>query len=1028
MPPLIAGAVAGIALGAQLAATSIALGVIMGLATFALSAASFFLAPNTGSFEQRLQGLLVTQRQAVAYGRRIFGLTRVGGVITFLESVDGEDLENEFLHMIITIAYHEIDEFITVYFDDYPIHMRHLDFDGIVAVGKYADLVKIQWERGLRPISGVVASDGEFGRTAGDVNEIDWQPFPDAQAETEGWTLKHKQMGRAKLYVRLQADPDVFSGGVPNITVVCKGTMAYDPRDASTKWSPNPALCIRHVVRSNVAFQCGLGAQSDEVNEDSFMSCANVCDERVTVNTSISTSVRTFRAWASTDYVAADGDGKYRYFPVYFETASGDLIGTGADIQTGDGVQFPSGTNLPTGLVVDTTYYIILKQFGQTPSFELDSSTWTTALGKEMFALGFATTYQNALDDVPIECTALVGGGTRTWGGFKVDEARYQCSGVFEYDRTFSDVLDEMQSSCGARLVGAEGKYKLVSFSYVAPDFAFSKDDLVAEPQFSPKLSRRDRFNTLLGVYSSPIHAFQPTAYPKVYRQIYIDNDDFLGTGTAAHYTPRTFDLPFTTSPTAAQRLARIALERARQEITGKIVVAHEGLLVTVGDTIEYTDEDMGFENKIFEITELSFDPQEDDQGAPVFGVGLTLKEHASAIFDWDPATDEQALPDDLATNTNLPNAGIVLAPTNFVVTEEIYQVSTGNGVASRVNLTWNASATAFTDHYNLQYRASSSSEYLTIQGTITTLQAELNGIQAGDYYFRIQTVNTAGVRSPWNEVSKEIFGLSAVPSAPTNVSVVQVSDALVQISWDKTTDLDVEFGGGVIIRHDEDEFSGDIINSVGIGSKLYPGSSTSAIVPNKTGTYIVSFIDSTGQYSEASEAPHVRANTLSYTTLAVLTESISFTGTKTNLQVLDDQLQLGYDTSTSPALDVVLSGRYVFANKWSSATPRNIRITTYIDVIIQDNTENIDDRTEPIDTWLSMDGVIGQECDARVRVRMKMGDPSTSPTPLYTGYQPVDCMFANAHDLEFDVLFVSMFGYANIKVATLYVVIEEVV
>ena len=1105
--------------------------LILTVATLALGVASFFLAPNVGSFEQRLNGLLITQREGISYGRRIFGLTRVGGVITYVDVTDvpaqaavlsdtpqqrrlgnitydyypiispaTDPIENGWLHLVITFAYTEITEFLTVYFDDYPIHMRNLNEEGWVQVGVYGNKeelvvdpstgqqvnrawlvqhvnspVRIQMDKGIRPTNGRVANDGLYGRDAlpessgypGYVDEADWQPFPRLQNQSPRWTSDHKQMGRAKLYIRLKSDPDTFPGGVPNITVVMKGCKVTDVRDDTVKWSPNPALCVRQLVRGNPTFQAGLGALDDEIDDDSFVAAANVCEERVEINYDQSPYARTFSVITDADLIIPEAADlsvsptvyEYKYFPFYATNSDGTNNLSGVDFQTGDGfvideiqssltlLNLGTANSIPNGLVAGTKYYIILKQFGQSPRFDrtrmkavsspnpYDFSQFGfhegSAMCREMYAVGFAATYQDALDDIPIASTVSETNTNPNRDTFivkmvmtKSDEARYQCSGVFEYDRTFADILEEMLSSFTARLVLAEGKYRLTSYSYVTPQFEFNKDDLVGEAKFTTKLSRRERFNVLTGVYSSPIHAFQPTTYSKVFRQQYIDDDEYPQSA-AHHQMSRTLDLPFTNSQTAAQRIARIMLEKSRQEITGTYPVGLIGLRVTAGDTIMITDEDMGWDQKVFEILEWEFSIAEDAEGQPVFTVLLTIKEHASAVFDWTPNTDEAALPEDLANNTNLPTALVVQPPTNLQVSEELFRISSGLGTALRAIITWDAALEPFVREYEVQWKESDESEYRTVAHT-TTLTAYLNSTP-GIIDFRVRTINTVGVRSSWTNLQQELYGLAPVPSPATNLTVSQLSDALVMISWDKTTDLDVEFGGSVIIRHDEDEFSGDVINSVGIGSKVFPGGSTSAVVPNKSGTYVVLFRDSSGGYSTAATVSHVRADTLSYSTLTTITESTAFVGTRVDLQVIAGELQLAYDTTTSPALDVLGSGTYSFNTGWTSGTAKNVRITTYIDVIIQDNLDSIDGRTEPIDTWPSLDGVLGIECDARVQMRVKQGDPAASPTPVYGNWMNVDCLFANIYNAEFRVVVTSDFGYANIKIGTLYVTIEEV-
>ena len=97
----------------------------------------------------------------------------------------------------------------------------------------------------------------------------------DLVSEVDGWTSEHKLRGIAYLYVRLSYDADAFPNGVPEITSTIKGKKVYDPRDASTSWSDNPALCLRDYL-TNTAY--GLGEDATNVDDDKVSTAADVCD------------------------------------------------------------------------------------------------------------------------------------------------------------------------------------------------------------------------------------------------------------------------------------------------------------------------------------------------------------------------------------------------------------------------------------------------------------------------------------------------------------------------------------------------------------------------------------------------------------------------------------------------------------------------------------------------------------------------------------------------------------------------------
>lgn len=200
------------------------------------------------------QGRLVTIRQPVAPWQVIYGQARVGGVMTFVHVSD----DNQYLHLVVTLAGHECHAIDAVQFDDYALS---LDGSG-EETGRYAGYVRVK------------KSLGDEGAS---------QPFPDLVAESSGkWTADHRQQGRTKLYLRLKASPDLFPTGVPNITAVLRGKKVYDPRSATTAYNANVALCVNDYLTS--AAYGFAATYATEIDEDALTAAANACDETVTLS------------------------------------------------------------------------------------------------------------------------------------------------------------------------------------------------------------------------------------------------------------------------------------------------------------------------------------------------------------------------------------------------------------------------------------------------------------------------------------------------------------------------------------------------------------------------------------------------------------------------------------------------------------------------------------------------------------------------------------------------------------------------
>lgn len=107
------------------------------------------------------------------------------------------------------------------------------------------------------------------------------------------WTANHRMRGIAYAGVRLShpEDPEpLFPGGFPNLSFIIRGRKIYDPRDegqdpddeSTWVWSDNPALCILDYLTNDVF---GIGASlADEIDLDTFIAAADICDEEVDLN------------------------------------------------------------------------------------------------------------------------------------------------------------------------------------------------------------------------------------------------------------------------------------------------------------------------------------------------------------------------------------------------------------------------------------------------------------------------------------------------------------------------------------------------------------------------------------------------------------------------------------------------------------------------------------------------------------------------------------------------------------------------
>jgi hypothetical protein len=109
-----------------------------------------------------------------------------------------------------------------------------------------------------------------------------------------GGAFNDQLHGIATLYVRLEYD-DVYSEGIPDISVIVRGVKVYDPRLDSTEggsgshrkddpstwaWSANPAL-IAGWYLTFTKMRGGYGLPWSKIDISAMAEAANVCDENV---------------------------------------------------------------------------------------------------------------------------------------------------------------------------------------------------------------------------------------------------------------------------------------------------------------------------------------------------------------------------------------------------------------------------------------------------------------------------------------------------------------------------------------------------------------------------------------------------------------------------------------------------------------------------------------------------------------------------------------------------------------------------
>lgn len=579
-----------------------------------------------------------------------------------------------------------------------------------------------------------------------------------------------------------------------------------------------------------------------------------------------------------------------------------------------------------------------------------------------------------AAADACDELVSLAGGGT---------EKRYCTDGYFSCDASPDEVLGQLLSAMHGRAVYDGERWRIFAGVYQEPELTITDDDMRAGSTLQTLTSSRDTFNGVKGIYLGP--GLLPTDFPAVKSAAFTEAD-------GGEDKWQDIQLPYTRSAARAQRIAKITLLRARQEIVETFKGKLSCWRVAVGDTILRTSERYGWTEKPFEVTKVQIVPDQDADGNPVLGVDITLQETHSSIFDWE--TDEESTVDP-APNTELPDIFNVLPPSNLTAVESLYFTRTGGGVKARVELSCDPSPDAFVrvgGGYQFEYRLNGTSAW-TRRAVVPAPKIDLDDFDPGIYDFRAASVNWAGNLSPYITITVPISGLSARPAAPTGLTV-NASGGLAIARWDYPSELDVQQGGGIEFRHSPLLVGATWKDGTTISDTL-PANSGMAILPLKSGTYLAKFVDSTENYSaDAATFVQNQSSVLDFTTVGSVIEDPAFAGAKSGVAVLDGALQLddSGDFDSVPDVDamvnfdysqgVAATGTYDFASTIDLGSVQRCRLTGTIDAQVLDVFDDFDSRSGEMDDWPDFDGAVsGNEGDARLQVRWTLDDPGGSPT-----------------------------------------------
>ena len=236
--------------------------------------------------------------------------------------------------------------------------------------------------------------------------------------------------------------------------------------------------------------------------------------------------------------------------------------------------------------------------------------------------------------------------------------------------------------------------------------------------------------------------------------------------GTAPVYLD--MPLPFVTNQVRAQRLAKIALQRSRQQIIATVPLNLAALQFKAGDFINITNSRMGWTTKPFEVLDYTLDIN----ASGTITVNVQCIETDSAVYDWTASTDEDAYNE--ATDPSTDDGTTVAAPTNLTLTESTDVARDGTATSS-IQVSYTASTSAFVEFYQARAFPTADTDdksFVRTEDTSLAFRGLRNTTSGVEYKVRVRALNSNGVRSALVDGLITLQGRSITPNIPGDFNV----------------------------------------------------------------------------------------------------------------------------------------------------------------------------------------------------------------------------------------------------------------
>lgn len=381
----------------------------------------------------------------------------------------------------------------------------------------------------------------------------------------------------------------------------------------------------------------------------------------------------------------------------------------------------------------------------------------------------------SVIDDVSFSATATACDSTETsyTNGYPIKILT--CNAILKSDKKLFENVKQLLVNMRGIMPYSDGKYSLfidapVAASYfdLTPDNMLSDLQLVSTSKKEQYNRVKVRFTNKDSNWQSDYAIWPPAGSTEESNFLSQDQGEVMSTD---------IQLDSVTNFYVARELARIACVTSRLSVFNlEVTGLSECIDIAIGDVVRIEQPSVGWTNvggsdarQLFRVIGIQLINNGD--------VDLSLQQYNANIYTWDVGAFVLPTPD-----TNLPSP-YPTPPTNLVATP-VGLVGFSGTVDSSIEVTWDASTSAFTTFYDVQWKRSTDNEFANNGYGTSGTDYIINNVEVGVVYnIRVRSVTSAGFKSAFASVNSTGVGDTTAPNPPDNIVVAAGLKSL-SLTW----------------------------------------------------------------------------------------------------------------------------------------------------------------------------------------------------------------------------------------------------